>query len=54
MVNKYYKENKEKIRKEACKNIKIFLKTKKTKGEKWSETDNKIFPKNKSRNYLSI
>ena len=36
------------------KDIKIFLKKKKTKGEKRSEIDVNICPKKKGKNYLSI
>ena len=57
MVNKYYQKYRErikKIKKNHVKDIKIFLMKKKTKSGKRSETDIKIFLKNKSRNYLSI
>ena len=42
------------FQKKHVKDIKIFLKKKRTKGEKRSETDIKIFLKNKSENYLSL
>ena len=57
MVNKSIsinKNTKKDSKKKHLKDIKIFLKEKKTKGEKRSQTDTKIFLKNKSRNYLSI
>ena len=49
MTTKNYQKHKEKLRKEARKNIKIFLKKKKTKGKKRSEKDIKIFPKKKKK-----
>ena len=33
---KYYQENKERLQKKLVKNIKIFLKKKKKKSDKWS------------------
>ena len=45
MATKNYQKHKEKLQKEACKNIKIFLKKKKIKDEKRSENDIKIFLK---------
>ena len=48
------KNTKKDSEKKHVKSTKILLKKKKTKTEKRSETDIKIFLKNKSRNYLSI
>ena len=42
MANNYYQKHKERLQKKACKNIKIDLKKRKTKGEKRSEKDIKI------------
>ena len=53
MANNYYQKHKERLRKEARKILKIFLRKKKTKSEKGSEKDVKIFLRNKSRSYLS-
>ena len=39
MVIKYYQKHKERLQSNARKNIKIFLKKKKTKGKKKFETD---------------
>ena len=46
---KYY--TKKDCEKKHVKDIKIFLKKKNIKGKKRSETDTKIFLKNRSRNY---
>ena len=54
MTNNYYQKHKERLGNKARKNIKIFLKKKKSKGKKRSEKDIKILLKNKSRKYLSI
>ena len=51
MVNKYQK-HKEKLKKKHVKDIKIFLKKKKMKGEKRSEIDIEILQKRKK--YESI
>ena len=48
------KNTKKDSKKKHGKNIKNFLKKKKTKGEKRAKEDIKIFPNNKSRNCLSI
>ena len=47
MVDKYYKKNKEKIRKEAHKRYQNLSEEEKEKIEKRSETDIKIFLKRK-------
>ena len=54
MLHKYYQKHKEKLKKNLVKDIKIFLKKKKVKGEKRSEIDIKIFPKKNNKNFVSI
>ena len=49
MTNKYYQNAKKYSEKKDVKDIKIFLKKKKTKGKKWSETDIKVFLKDKQK-----
>ena len=49
MVNKYYKNTKKDSEKKSVKDIKIFLKKKKTIGRKRSEADIKIFLKKKRK-----
>ena len=41
MTNNYYQKHKERLRKEASENIKIFLKNKRTKREKKSKKEQK-------------
>ena len=50
MIIKYYQKHKERLPKRHLKNTKIFLKKKKTKGEKRSEIDIKISLKKKNKN----
>ena len=49
MTNKYYQNAKKYSEKKDVKDIKSFLKKKKTKGKKWSETDIKVFLKDKQK-----
>ena len=54
MVNKYYQNNEEKLRKEARENIKIFLKKKKKKSVSIIVKTIRIFMKKKKIRKLSI
>ena len=54
MVDKYYQNTKKNSKRKHVKNIKIFLKKKKVKGEKRSEIDIRIFLKIKNKNYVNI
>ena len=49
MVNKYYQKYEERLKKETCEDIKIFLKKNKIIGEKRSEIDIKILQKKKTK-----
>ena len=55
VVNKYYQKHKERLGKEAPGTYQNLSEEEKDKSrKKKSETDTKIFLKNKDRNYLSI
>ena len=51
MTNNYYQKHKERLRKEASENIKIFLKNKRTKREKKSKKEQKQKLLEYMRNY---
>ena len=53
MVNKYYKKNKEKLRKETRERYQNLSEEEKEKDERRLETDIKIFLKKKSKRELS-
>ena len=52
MINNYYPSTKKDSEKKHAKNVKIFLKKKKTKGKKRPEKDIKILLKNKKKKSL--
>ena len=54
MVNKYYQKLKERLQKKHVKYIKIFQKSKKTKGEERLEKDINILLKKKNKKDISI
>ena len=54
MVNKYYQKHTERLRKEACEDIKIFLKKKKTKSANMLEKGIKSLLKKKKKKGVSI
>ena len=51
MVNKYYRKHKGRLQKEACEDIKTFLKKKKAKGEIKLEKDIKILKEEKEKRH---
>ena len=51
---KYYQDNKGRLLKKACENIKIFLRKKKKKSDNMVVNDTKIALKIKSKRWLSI